>query len=93
MVIAAIDCANDDNNPLCREYEIMRYPTLKFFPVDCKKDFLGLEIEKDKDEELIRHAIIDQLVKEQLEQRGADSWPNLVPFRYVCHPECGSSNF
>ncbi|XP_001602334.1 sulfhydryl oxidase 2 [Nasonia vitripennis] len=81
VVIAAIDCANDDNNPLCREYEVMRYPTLKFFPVNSKKDFLGLEVQKGNDEAQIIQAVIDQLVKEQQEQRGATSWPNLVPFR------------
>lgn len=82
-MIAAIDCANDDNNPLCREYEVMGYPTLKFFPVNSKKDFLGLEVKKGNDETQITHAVIDQLVKEQQEQRGETSWPNIVPFRYV----------
>lgn len=29
--VAAIDCANELNTPLCREYEIMAYPTLRYF--------------------------------------------------------------
>lgn len=30
--IGAIDCASDENNDICREYEIMRYPTMRYFP-------------------------------------------------------------
>lgn len=30
--IAAIDCADDGNNDICREMEIMQYPTLRYFP-------------------------------------------------------------
>ncbi|XP_011497032.1 PREDICTED: sulfhydryl oxidase 1-like [Ceratosolen solmsi marchali] len=79
--IAAINCANDDNNPLCREYEIMKYPTLKFFPINSNPDFLGLEIQEDKDEILSMQRLIDQLEKEQQEQRGGLRWPNIVPYR------------
>ena len=30
--VAAIDCAQDENMPICRDYDIMGYPSLKFFP-------------------------------------------------------------
>lgn len=30
--VAAIDCSTDENNDICREYEIMRYPTMRYFP-------------------------------------------------------------
>ena len=30
--LAAIDCADDSNVATCRNYDIMGYPTLKFFP-------------------------------------------------------------
>jgi len=32
VAIAGIDCADDSNVAICREYEIMGYPTIKFFP-------------------------------------------------------------
>ena len=32
MGVGAIDCANEANMPTCRQYEVMGYPTLKFFP-------------------------------------------------------------
>jgi len=31
MGIAAIDCAQEENMPTCREYEVMGYPSIKFF--------------------------------------------------------------
>lgn len=30
--MGAIDCASDENNDVCRQYEIMRYPTMRYFP-------------------------------------------------------------
>ena len=32
VVVAGIDCADDNNTATCREFEIMGYPTLKLFP-------------------------------------------------------------
>lgn len=29
---AAIDCASDENNEVCRKNEIMRYPTMRYYP-------------------------------------------------------------
>lgn len=29
--IGAVDCSNDDNYPVCRDMEIMAYPTVKYF--------------------------------------------------------------
>ncbi|XP_046605962.1 sulfhydryl oxidase 2 [Neodiprion virginianus] len=80
VVVAAIDCANDDNNPICREYEIMHYPMLKYFHVDAKPGQLGIEIEKGNDMDAVRHNLIDRLEKEQQEGRGY-SWPNITPYR------------
>ena len=31
LPISAIDCAAEENNGICREYEIMAYPTLRYF--------------------------------------------------------------
>lgn len=30
--VGGIDCAEETNIPICREYEIMGYPTMLFFP-------------------------------------------------------------
>ncbi|KAJ8686312.1 hypothetical protein QAD02_022106 [Eretmocerus hayati] len=80
--IAAIDCADEDNTPLCRDFEIMKYPTLKFFHLHFPaQDSLGLELKKESDEVAIRARLIDQLEKEQQESRGGPSWPNIVHYR------------
>ena len=31
VVVAAIDCARDENSDICREFEIMAYPTIRYF--------------------------------------------------------------
>lgn len=79
--VGVIDCANDDNNPICREYEVMHYPTIKFFSVNSKPGTLGLEIKKGNDATSLQNLLIKQLEIEQQESRGS-SWPNIVPYRY-----------
>lgn len=39
--IAACDCANENNNALCRNMEVMRYPTLRYFAPKSKGGSLG----------------------------------------------------
>lgn len=80
MTVAALDCANDDNNPLCREYEIMRYPEVRYFAPHENPPKMGVDVEKGKDAEALRRNLLAKLRKEQQEGRGAD-WPNLTPFR------------
>ncbi|KZC13020.1 Sulfhydryl oxidase 1, partial [Dufourea novaeangliae] len=80
VVIAAIDCADDDNNPICREYEIMHYPMLKYFSVNAHTSFTGLVMEKDNSVSKLRRNLINLLENEQQEGRGI-SWPNITPYR------------
>ncbi|XP_012258379.2 sulfhydryl oxidase 2-like [Athalia rosae] len=80
VVIAAMDCANDDNNPVCRDFEVMHYPMLKFFSVDAKVGNLGIELDSGKDMNTIRHNLVNRLEKEQQEDRGS-TWPNIAPYR------------
>jgi len=77
--VAVVDCVVEANTPLCREYEIMYYPTVKFFPAH-SKDFLGKAIEKGESAQSLRKSLAEILVKEQQEGRGTD-WPNLTPYR------------
>lgn len=35
--IGAVDCSNDENYPICREMEIMAYPTVKYFHENYKE--------------------------------------------------------
>nr|XP_034176663.1 sulfhydryl oxidase 1 [Osmia lignaria] len=80
VVVAAIDCADDDNNQICREYEIMHYPLIKYFSVNANPSSLGLVMGKYDNVDEFRHSLIDLLEKEQQEGRGT-SWPNITPYR------------
>lgn len=82
VVVAALDCADDDNNPICREYEIMHYPMLKYFSVNEHPPSLGLVIEKGDNIDSVRHNLINRLETEQQEGRGS-TWPNITPYRYI----------
>lgn len=37
--VGAIDCANQNNNQICRNHEIMHYPTLRYFPPNSEKNY------------------------------------------------------
>ena len=43
MAMAAIDCAMEANMPICREYEVMGYPTIKFFTPNTPAGDMGHE--------------------------------------------------
>ncbi|XP_031829022.1 sulfhydryl oxidase 2 [Nomia melanderi] len=80
VAIAAIDCADDDNNPICREYEIMHYPMLKYFSVNAHTSSMGLAMEEYDSINELRYSLINLLENEQQEGRGV-SWPNITPYR------------
>ena len=48
--LAAIDCAQDENVATCRDYDIMGYPSLKFFPPKAAKSEVGLLRENHRKE-------------------------------------------
>ncbi|XP_014205595.1 sulfhydryl oxidase 2-like [Copidosoma floridanum] len=83
VAVGAINCANDDNNPLCRDYEIMSYPTIRFFHLRSTndKDKIGIDMKKDFSENSLRQYLIDQLIKDEQDQEAGLNWPNLVPYR------------
>ncbi|XP_014474182.1 PREDICTED: sulfhydryl oxidase 2-like [Dinoponera quadriceps] len=82
VVVAAIDCADDENNPICRDYEIMHYPMLKYFSVNAHPPSLGIVIEKGDSVDSVRYNLVNRLETEQQEGRGS-TWPNIAPYRNV----------
>ena len=58
----------------------MYYPMLKFFPSNSKVGQMGIEINKGKNIDEIRHLIVETLLKEHVNGRGI-GWPNISPFR------------
>lgn len=79
--VGAIDCATDENADICREFEIMSYPTLRYFSPgyeDGEKKF-GTEFERLEGDEL-RHLLIKFIAEET---NKTDKWPKLEPIKEV----------
>lgn len=71
--IMAIDCANDKNNDICREYEIMSYPTLRYFsPKTDNTSNLGINI-KPQNVEIMKNIILNKLSNET---HYDNTWPD-----------------
>jgi thiol oxidase len=79
--VAALDCSVDENAGLCRELEIMAYPTLRYFHENYQPgpQTLGVVVQKGDDVVSHRHFLIQRLVAEQTEGRGT-MYPNLLPY-------------
>lgn len=78
--IAAVDCALNENARLCRDYEVMAYPTLKFFPAFSTATQLGIRPEeRSKKVDIIRHSMIDFVEQQTRLGAGASHWPQLGP--------------
>lgn len=79
--VGAIDCATDENGDICREFEIMSYPTLRYFSPGYEegdKKF-GTEFERLEGDEL-RHLLIKFIAEET---NKTDKWPKLEPIKDV----------
>ncbi|CAG7733616.1 unnamed protein product [Allacma fusca] len=79
VVVAAIDCADDNNTPACREFNIMGYPTLRLFPPrspplveaserEKSKGIMetvnkGTDVHKSESMEKLKRNLIDELAK------------------------------
>lgn len=77
IVIAAIDCAAEENNDRCREFEIMSYPSIRYFPPGYKpgdKQF-GINVEHVP-METGHGSLIGLLMNET---NAPSTWPRLKP--------------
>lgn len=85
MKLAAIDCAQDENVATCREYDIMGYPSLKFFPPNASKSDLGeLRETMSKEIPLMQHDMAQYMEKISSNSSFSDfwsqnHWPNFSP--------------
>lgn len=83
MAVAAIDCAIEANMPTCREYEVMGYPTIKFFSPNTPAGDMGHERQaRDKTIPTIEADMVKFLRDLQLSgntSRIGNKWPKLVP--------------
>ncbi|XP_057652924.1 sulfhydryl oxidase 2-like [Diorhabda carinulata] len=79
--VGAIDCANEQNTGICREFEIMGYPTLKYFHekyTEGPKN-LGEKVSSQGQANEHRQNLLNVIIAEQKSGRGK-MYPNLLPF-------------
>uniref|UniRef100_A0A0A9YL12 Sulfhydryl oxidase n=1 Tax=Lygus hesperus TaxID=30085 RepID=A0A0A9YL12_LYGHE len=99
--IGAVDCSNQLNTPLCRIYEILSYPTVRYFPPHFGKDFYGMDIVKRTVDGLRDSLAAELLNRTDLPQlqpflgSSSEMWAKAAPqVNYVvlvseCHPLIG----
>lgn len=76
--VGAVDCSSNFNTPLCREYEVQYYPTIKYFPAKCQPGFLGSQVQQGTVDQL-KISIMD-LYKKDHDNYIVDM-PNLKRFK------------
>ncbi|KAJ8939110.1 hypothetical protein NQ318_005930 [Aromia moschata] len=82
--IGVLDCANEDNYSLCRDFEIMQYPTLRYFHENYKEGpkNIGIKVHAGSDVKEHRQKLLEVIVNEQYEGRGS-VYPNLLPYNHT----------
>lgn len=82
--VGAIDCAQDYNSNICRDYEVMGYPTLKFFPPEATASYTGQALNAHTVDAL-KKGMIDYVTDLQASSIGSikaiQKWPLLKPIR------------
>ncbi|XP_044733959.1 sulfhydryl oxidase 2 isoform X2 [Chrysoperla carnea] len=79
--IGAIDCAQEDNTPVCRQFEIMGYPTVLYFHENYEagpKNF-GSPMKSFGGVDYLRAHLIEMLKNEQ-SKGSAKHIPSLLPY-------------
>lgn len=79
--MGAIDCASDENNGICRDFEIMRYPTMRYFHPHYLKG--PKQLGTNLDHLLVPQAndLIDELTRHLAnETKGGPEWPQFEKF-------------
>ncbi|CAG9761782.1 unnamed protein product [Ceutorhynchus assimilis] len=81
VAVAALNCAHEHNYALCREYEIMSYPMLKYYPegfVEAPKAY-GHAMNRGNTVTDHRQDLVQKILSELREGRGKQ-YPNLQPY-------------
>uniref|UniRef100_U5EST8 Sulfhydryl oxidase n=1 Tax=Corethrella appendiculata TaxID=1370023 RepID=U5EST8_9DIPT len=78
LIVTAIDCAKDENNAICREFEVMAYPTIRYFSphyLDGQQK-IGKQYRGHSEDELMYQLLGDI----QTSKSTTKFWPNLNLF-------------
>lgn len=75
--VAAVNCAADENSNLCRKYEVMAYPSLRYFPPGFNDpNTYGIPMTSSHSSAELRSSLIDLL---RNDTAAPAHWPNLAP--------------
>ncbi|KAH8391220.1 hypothetical protein KR215_008882 [Drosophila sulfurigaster] len=79
VIVSAIDCAAEENNGICRTYEVMGYPTLRYMPPGFHPNDqqYGHKIESQNPEEI--RNLLAGLVAAENQTVNNTLWPNFTP--------------
>ncbi|TDG51711.1 hypothetical protein AWZ03_001771 [Drosophila navojoa] len=79
VIVSAIDCAAEENNGICRLYEIMGYPTLRYMRPGFQPSTnnYGLKLESQKPEEI--RSMLAAMVAAENQTVNNTLWPNFAP--------------
>lgn len=83
--MAAINCADIENLPTCREFEATKFPTLKFFQVNATEGDLGETREFIKTVPTIQNTMVDFLMS-----NGSNSSPPCPRLDSIRYPDMNS---
>lgn len=83
ITIAAMDCSDSDNSNLCRDFDIMSYPTLRYFHENYQEapGKIGEEIPKGDDVYSHKQFLLKHIIQEQRADRGTEL-PTLLPYTH-----------
>lgn len=85
LKVAAIDCAADENSDLCRYFEVMAYPSLRFFPPYYENATRNLGIHVAHIPMDVGHENLVELLLNTT--RKPDFWPKFPPVQYQTRDE------
>ncbi|EDW01757.1 sulfhydryl oxidase 1 [Drosophila grimshawi] len=79
VIVSAIDCAAEENNGICRTYEVMSYPTLRYLGPSFQPTATqyGVKLETQNPDEL--RSLLAGLVSVENQTANNIHWPNVAP--------------
>ncbi|XP_065556580.1 sulfhydryl oxidase 2-like isoform X1 [Artemia franciscana] len=77
--IGAIDCANENNTEICRDYDIMGYPTMRVIHTNATKRTLGEDVKGSRDVQGLVESLVLYLAAQQNIGNASSTWPNIQP--------------
>lgn len=80
VLLTALDCAEDSNSEICRDYEVMMYPSIRFFyPFVNNTNEHGTQLEELKPDAVYLKGLIMKSLIDYQANHSTPTWPNLQP--------------